>query len=62
MAETSKKTYRRDDGTLMVEIRPGYFVNEHVAKAGLAAQKPEGGVSRRNPATKRRGSKTAREA
>lgn len=26
-----RRTYRRDDGVLMVELRPGQFVNERVA-------------------------------
>ena len=28
---SDRKTYRRDDGVLMVEIGPGQFVNEELA-------------------------------
>ena len=28
---SERKTYRRDDGALMVEVRPGQFVNEELA-------------------------------
>ena len=30
-ATTVGRTYQRDDGALMVEVRPGQFVNEDVA-------------------------------
>jgi|EndMetStandDraft_5_1072996.scaffolds.fasta_scaffold3225030_1 hypothetical protein len=30
-SQHKRKSYRRDDGVLMVEFRPGQFVNEHVA-------------------------------
>ena len=30
-AQFKRRTYRRDDGVLMVELRPGQFVNERVA-------------------------------
>ena len=30
-ATSARKTYRREDGSLMVEIRPGQFVNGELA-------------------------------
>jgi hypothetical protein len=29
--QSKRRTYRRDDGVLMVELQPGQFVNERVA-------------------------------
>jgi len=29
--QSKQKSYRRDDGVLMIEVRPGQFVNERVA-------------------------------
>jgi hypothetical protein len=43
MADTTleRKTYRRDDGALMVELRPGQFINEELAaNLGLIRQNP----------------------
>jgi hypothetical protein len=38
-ATTDCRTYQRDDGVLMVEVRPGQFINEEAAaKLGLLKQ------------------------
>jgi hypothetical protein len=38
-----KRTYRRDDGVVMVEVAPGQFVNERVASV---LEERGGGLSR----------------
>ena len=38
-----RRTYRRDDGVLMVELRPGQFVNEHVAASLLQPERCDSG-------------------
>jgi hypothetical protein len=42
----SKRSYRRDDGVLMIEVRPGEFVNERVASL-LKSERIAAGTSSR---------------
>ena len=37
--QSEKRTYHRDDGALMIEVRPGQFISENAAAAlGLLQQ------------------------
>ena len=45
--QSETRTYRRDDGALMIEVRPGQFISESAAaalgllkKSGLTPAKP----------------------
>ena len=40
-AKSENRTYRRDDGALMIEVRPGQFISESSA-AALGLLKPSG--------------------
>jgi hypothetical protein len=51
--QTKRRTYRRDDGVLMVELRPGQFVNERVASL-LKEERFDGGVVQASDRGRRR--------
>jgi hypothetical protein len=52
-AQLKRRTYRRDDGVLMVELRPGQFVNERVASL-LEDEPDNGGFIRQSHRGRRR--------
>ena len=49
---SERKTYRREDGALMVEIRPGQFINEELA--ALIRQSSPDASMQATPATRQR--------
>ena len=53
-AQLKRRTYRRDDGVLMVELQPGQFVNERVASL-LQDERGDRGFIELPPRGRRRG-------
>ena len=52
---SERNTYRREDGALMVEIRPGQFFNEELAaNLGLIRQSSPDASMQATPATRQR--------
>jgi hypothetical protein len=51
--QSRRRTYRRDDGVLMVELQPGQFVNERAASL-LEDESDNGGFVPRSHRGRRR--------
>jgi hypothetical protein len=60
-AKSENRTYRRDDGAVMIEVRPGQFISENAAAAlGLLKQSGLKPVKPANEERARRGGRLQR--
>jgi hypothetical protein len=59
---SKRKTYRREDGALMVEIRPGQFINGDLAVSlGLIKQTAIDATVQNTPASRQRRQRTTKQ-
>ena len=58
---SDRKSYLRDDGVLMVEVRPGQFINEELAgRLGLIKPASSAVTLKDTPASRQRRQRTSK--